>query len=119
MPFFKSCFYCFLLGITSHYVGEALPRRWFHWDRFPFRSWKWEKEGKLYDVLRIRAWKDHVPDMSRVMKDMIPKKVGLCPTSAEVMALVKETCVAELIHVALCLCAPSFICFGITEWGFF
>ena len=106
MPFFKSCFFCFLLGIASHYVGEALPRRWFHWDRFPFRSWRWEREGKIYDLIHIRAWKDRLPDMSRVMKDMIPKKVGVCPTSAEVMILVKETCVAEIIHVVLCICAP-------------
>lgn len=106
MAFFKSCLYCFLLGIASHYVGELLPRRWFHWDRFPYRSWKWEREGKIYDRIYIRAWKDHMPDISRVMKDMIPKRVGVCPTSEEVLILVKETCVAELIHWALCLCAP-------------
>lgn len=107
MAFLKSVIYVLALGVASHYIGEALPRKWFHWNRFPYRSWKWEREGRVYDAIRIRAWKDRVPDMSRVMKDMVPKKVGSCPKSADVWILVKETCVAEIIHAALCLLAPG------------
>ncbi|MBQ1229678.1 MAG: hypothetical protein IIX80_01465 [Clostridia bacterium] len=105
MAFLKSCIYVLAIGIASHFVGEALPRRWFCWDAFPYRAWKWEKEGKIYDRLRIRAWKDHLPDMSRVMKDMIPKRVGTCPTSERIYILIRETCVAECIHALLCICS--------------
>lgn len=31
--------YIALIGILSHVIGEALPRRWFHWDRFPYRAY--------------------------------------------------------------------------------
>lgn len=110
MPFLFSVLYVAILGIASHFIGEALPRR-FQPDRFPFRSWKWEREGKIYDKIRIRAWKDHMPDMSRIMKDMVPKRVGPCPKAEQVRVLIQETCVAEVVHVSLCLLAPVIYCF--------
>ncbi len=103
MAFLKSVIYIAILGVLAHFVGEAVPRRWFVWSRFPYRAYKWEREGKIYDVLRIRAWKDRVPDMSRVMRKMVPKRVGKCPKSAEVWRLVQETCVAEITHIVLCI----------------
>ena len=30
--------YMALIGILAHVIGEALPRRWFHWERFPYRA---------------------------------------------------------------------------------
>ncbi len=106
MALLKSMIYVAVLGVASHFIGEALPRRWFVWSRFPYRSYRWERGGKFYDHFHIRAWKDHMPDMSRIMPDMVPKKVGKCPTSQEVWVLVQETCVAELVHVALCILSP-------------
>ena len=106
MAFLKSFLYLGALGVLSHYVGEAIPVEWFHHDRFPFRVWRWERDGRIYDMLSIRAWKDRVPDMSRVMRDMVPKRLGRCPTSALAWRLVGETCRAEIVHVALCACTP-------------
>lgn len=105
MPFWKSLIYLLVLGLLSHWIGEALPRKWFSWDRFPYRAWRWEREGKIYEKLGIRAWKDRLPDKSRVVKSMVPKRVGGCPTSHSVYRLVRETCVAESVHFALCLLA--------------
>lgn len=119
MAFWKSCVYVMLLGIASHYVGEALPASWLRWDRFLFRTRKWEKNGAIYEKIRIQDWKDHMPDMSRVMKDMVPKKVGFCPKSADVWILVRETCRAEAVHVALCLCAPVIYLFWKNGMGIF
>lgn len=106
MAFLYSVLYVIAIGIASHFIGEAIPRRWFHYDRFPYRAWRWERDGKIYDALHIRKWKDHVPDMSRIMKDMVPKRVGKTPKSTDVWRLVQETCVAEIVHIGLCLCAP-------------
>lgn len=119
MPFLKSVLYVLALGIAAHYIGEALPRRWFHWDRFPYRPWKWEDDGDLYEKICIQDWKDHMPDMSRVMKDMVPKKVGICPSSKDVWILVRETCVAEIVHVALCFFAPGVYLFWKNWVGWF
>lgn len=119
MAFLKSVIYVLVLGIASHYIGEALPRRWFHWDRFPYKTRKWEQNGSIYEKIRIQDWKDHMPDMSRIMKDMVPKRVGICPTSQDVWVLVKETCVAEIVHVALCILAPGVYLFWRNAMGIF
>lgn len=110
MALLKSAIYVAALGIASHFIGEAIPRRWFRHDRFPFRAWKWENNGRVYHKIGIKSWKDRLPDMSKIMKDMIPKRVGKTPTSDAVWILVGETCRAEAVHFALCLCAPV-ICF--------
>ncbi len=107
MAFLKSVFYVVIWGMLSHFIGEALPRKWFKYDRFPFTPRKWEKNGTVYERIRIQDWKDHMPDMSRIMKNMVPKRVGFCPTSEQVRTLVVETCVAEVTHTALCLIAPG------------
>ena len=42
--------YIALIGILAHILGEALPRKWFHWDRFPYRTFSWEREGRVYEA---------------------------------------------------------------------
>ena len=46
-----------------------------------------------------------VADKSRFVKSMVPKRVGACPSSDSVYRLVRETCVAEIVHFALCILA--------------
>lgn len=41
--------------------------------------------------------------MSRVMRDMLPKRVTYDATSESLTALIRETCVAEFIHCWLCV----------------
>ena len=106
MAFLKSVLYVVFLGIVSHFIGEALPRKWFVWSRFPWRAFLWEREGRVYDALKIRAWKDRVPDMSRFCRRMVPKRVGKCPKAVDVWRLVLETCVAEAVHLGLCVLSP-------------
>ena len=106
MPFLFSVLYVILCGVLSHVIGEAIPRRIFHADRFPFAPWKWERNGAVYEKIRIRAWKDRLPDMSRVMKKMVPKRFPEFPTVDSVQRLIAETCVAEATHAVLCLVAP-------------
>ena len=40
--------YLLVLAALAHPLGQALPRRWFDGGRFPYRCYKWEKQGKLY-----------------------------------------------------------------------
>ena len=106
MPFLFSVLYVIFCGVLSHVIGEAIPRRIFHADRFPFAPWKWERNGAVYEKIHIRAWKDRLPDMSRVMKKMVPKRFPEFPTVDSVQRLIAETCVAEATHAVLCLVAP-------------
>ena len=101
MKLFRSIAYIGLLGVASHYIGEDIPRRLFKPEKFPYKSYRWEKNGKIYEHLSIRKWKTRVPDMSKVMTDMLPKRVTAGMTSADIDALIKETCVAEFVHKTL------------------
>ena len=97
----KSVIYTMVLGTAMFFIGEALPRKWFKAEKFPFRPFRWEGGGRLYEKVRIKKWKDRAPDMSRIRKKMVPKRIGIAPTPAKVYRLVQETCVAEFVHVVL------------------
>lgn len=66
--------YLLVLAVLAHPLGQALPRRWFDGGRFPYRCYKWEKQGKLYTRIGIERWKKLVPDMSRFLPDMVKKR---------------------------------------------
>ena len=92
------------VGFLANFIGEAFPRSIFRADRFPFRTCRWEKDGKIYEKVGVHHWKDHVPDMSRLRKKkMVPKHLGMCPTADGVHTLALETCRAEAVHAVLCL----------------
>ena len=74
MKFLYALLYIAALGILSHFVGQALPRAWFSAERFPYRAAEWENGGKVYEKLGIKRWKDFLPDMSRIMPDMVKKE---------------------------------------------
>lgn len=95
--------YLAALGVAAHFIGNALPRAWFHYDRFPWRSFPWERDGRIYRKIGVHRWKDHVPDMSKLCRDMVPKAVGARPTAAQLQAQLEENMVAEAVHWVLVL----------------
>ena len=103
MKLLMSIVYVAIIGILAHYVGESLPRGLFSEYKFPYRAFKWERGGKFYNRLNIKKWKTKLPDMSRIMRDMLPKRVTYDATSDNIDELIKETCVAECIHHWLCV----------------
>ena len=103
--------YFILSGALAHIVGEALPRRWFVPDRFPYACAAWEREGRVYEKLGIQHWKTLVPDMSRLFHRMTPKRFVQRPDAQSLLLLLQETCVAELVHWLLILFSPLiFLC---------
>lgn len=101
--------YIVLVAILAHYIGELIPRKWFDYERFPYTSFGWEKDGTAYDKIKIKKWKSKLPDLSRVAKYMVPKKVTADMTSSDLDILLRETCVAEFIHTALCIISSGVI----------
>ncbi len=76
-----------------------MPKRWFHADRFPFRSYDAERNGEIYQNLGIRWWKDRLPDMSRIFPKWIPsKRIVPGMDCGQIIVMIQETCVAELVH---------------------
>ena len=89
--FWRAALYAAALGILAHPVGQALPRRWFDGERFPYECYKWEKQGKLYTRIGVDRWKTLVPDMSRILPDMVKKQVSpTAVTAAQADVLVQD-----------------------------
>lgn len=103
MELLWSFFYAILIGIISHFYGQALPRKWFRADKFPYRSFRFEQEGRVYRHIGVHKWQDKLPDLSRVLDNMVPKRMKADMTAEDVRTLVAEECVAEHVHVMLCI----------------
>jgi glycosyl-4,4'-diaponeurosporenoate acyltransferase len=107
------------LGICSHFIGEALPRRLFHPERFPFRTFKWEQNGKFYKKhFKIELWKSKMPDKSQKVKSMEQKSVSGDRSSEHLQRLTLETCVAEAVHWVLLLLSGLFSIFMARPLGY-
>lgn len=108
MRFVYCVIYVAAIGLLSHVIGEALPRKWFDPEKKPYAPWKIERSGRLYRALRVHKWKDKLPDMSRISPKMVKKSISLSSATSEAISkIVTETCVAEMIHDALILLAPG------------
>lgn len=103
-PFIDCCIYLAVIGVAGFFLGRLLPKNWFPHDSFPYRPFAFEKGGQIYTALGVRRWKDSFPDMSVILPATIPsKRLPKRATSAHLMLMLQETCVAELIHFLLCI----------------
>ena len=116
MSFLYAVLYIAALGILSHFLGQALPRAHFSAERFPYRAAQWEKGGKAYEKLGIKHWKDHLPDMSKIMPDMVKKKMSAAKEQG-MEVLIEETCVAECVHWALIILSLGIFLFWRSPWA--
>lgn len=105
MKILLTLIYVTVVGQVCFWTGLFLPRGIFNENRFPFREFKWEKGGKVYDKLGIKKWKAKLPEMSRITSLIFPKKLKNNMTSEDFDRLVKESCIAELSHYVLCVCS--------------
>lgn len=114
MPKFLSCvIYLALAGIVGFVLGRILPKRWFRADRFPYRPFQFEQNGNLYLKLKIRKWQNRIPDMSKILPGTMPaKSLAAGYGAADLTRMIQETCVAEFIHVLLCVAG----CFCVLLW---
>lgn len=97
----KCILYLAAIGAASFVVGRLLPKAWLHEDRFPFRPFVFEQQGKLYEKLKIKSWQNKLPDMSRLFTHLMPAKKMNAETLRDLPLMIQETCVAELIHLLL------------------
>ena len=106
--------YVAVIGALSNVFAIFINRDKLDENKRPFKSKKWERNGKIYDKLKIRKWKGKLPDMSKILPFLRPKKVVSGTTSKDLRALIKETCVAEIVHTVLMILSIGvvFICPG-------
>ena len=109
--------YIAVLGIVSHVIGESIDRDSIQFEKFPFAPYRWENEGRFYKKLRIEAWKKALPDKSRFVRTMVRKSLEDNRSSEHLKCLIKETCVAELVHWLLLFAGPLFRLFSDSAFG--
>ena len=110
MEIFRCLIYFAIIGVLSFVAGRLMPKRWFRYDAFPYRSARFEKEGAIYNKLKIKSWQNKVPDMSRIFPKMMPAKCLGSKTDAKTLkTMLQETCIAELTHGVLCFAGLHFV----------
>lgn len=117
MSLLYAVIYIAVLGILSHFVGQALPRARFSAESFPYRTADWENGGRVYEKLGIKHWKDALPDMSRIMPDMVKKKMTGQNREQGMDVLIAETCVAECVHYWLIVLSLGIFLFWRGVWA--
>lgn len=96
--------YFAVTGTLFFFIGRMFPKSVFKYDKFPFKSFGFEKGGKIYTKIGINKWQSKVPDMSRIFKKLMPAK-NLCGSidSQRLRVMILETCEAEVTHFLLCI----------------
>ena len=70
----------------------------------------------MYEKLGIKRWKDYLPDMSKIMPDMVKKKMSAAKEQGTAV-LIAETCVAECVHWALIVLSLGIFLFWRGGWA--
>ena len=102
MYFVSCCIYAACIGLAGFVLGRVMLKRLFRPGQFPYRAYTFEQEGRIYRKIGIHRWQAIVPDMSRILpKFMMRKRIFHRPNDAQLTAMIRETCVAEMIHMLL------------------
>lgn len=102
--FTKCVIYLAAISVGFFVAGRVVPKSWFRYGRYPYRSFRFEHDGRLYRILAVQKWKDRFPDMSAAFPGLMPSKRMPKGASAEHLErMIQETCVAEWTHWLLCL----------------
>ncbi len=117
MEFVNCVIYTAAIGVGSFVLGRLMPISWFHEDCFPYRGYLWEREGKVYQALGIRKWQNKVPDMSKIFPQIMQEKKMTHHYQEDLPLMIKETCIAEFIHVLLCIAGLAYIGIWPGIWG--
>lgn len=105
--------YVIVVGILSNVFAKFIPRR-FNPNKPPFKSFKWEDNGKFYQKkLKINLWKDKLTDVSRAGVTGVEKSLKELD-AGRLEKIIQETCVAEVVHAAIIILSP--IMFAIMDF---
>lgn len=107
--FFRCVFIGCVIGPMAFFLGQLLPRANFDYDNPPYKPYRWERGGMIYTRIGIQYWKDALPDMSRHIRSMVQKRLVVFRDAEYIDDLIRETCVAELVHWILILLSPIFL----------
>lgn len=96
--FFKCFVYLTSLGMLAFFAGRWIPKSWINPDVFPYKTLQFENDGRIYEQFGVRKWQNKVLDMSKIFPKIIPQKKISDNLQDSLPLMIKETCIAELIH---------------------
>ena len=102
MAFWECVQYLVITGIIAFFVGRIMPKKWFCPNSFPYRSFRFEQDGKFYHKFKIHYWQSKLPDMSKILPNLMPAKDLSGNYAERLPEMIQETCMAEFIHIVLC-----------------
>lgn len=103
MKLLNCVLYFAVTGIGGFLLGRLIPKSWLRPEGCLFRTRAFEKDGKLYDRLKVRFWQNKLPDMSRILPRALPAKKMTGDYQQRLPRMIQETCAAELTHLILCV----------------
>ncbi len=111
--FFRCFVYLTSLGMLAFFAGRIIPKSWINPDIFPYKTFQFENDGRIYELFGVREWQSKVLDMSKILPKFIPQKKLDNKLQDTLPLMIKETCIAELIHWILFV--PVFYCLTLWE----
>jgi glycosyl-4,4'-diaponeurosporenoate acyltransferase len=93
-----------VVGYTAH----RLPSRQLGRDGRLTRLRAWERDGRLYERLAIRRWKDRLPEFGAVFPGGVSKRSLATRDTPALTRFAAETRRAEVVHWAIPLVTPLF-----------
>ena len=103
---------CWLvIGLGTGLVGHRLPLRCLDHDTWITRARKFERGGRFYESLRIRSWKDRLPEGGATFRDGVSKAHLIGRSDADLERFAAETRRAEYVHWANAAAGPLFAVF--------
>ncbi|WP_252311554.1 glycosyl-4,4'-diaponeurosporenoate acyltransferase [Sinobaca sp. H24] len=84
-----------------------------------YRIREWEEDGKVYDALKIKKWKDRLPEASSWTKLGISKSTLSLRNTNDIAVFYTEANRSELSHWLQILPAPLFFLFNEPWVGWF
>lgn len=104
-----SCVAWVVVGVVTGYVLVRLPAERFAHDSWLTRPRSFEDSGGWYQRrLRIRRWKDRLPEKGDMFRDGFSKRHLLDRSDAHLQRFVAETRRAEYVHWANLAAGPLF-----------
>jgi glycosyl-4,4'-diaponeurosporenoate acyltransferase len=91
------------------YAAHRLPRARLDHDGAFTRLRRWERDGRVYERLLIRRWKDRVPELGGAFGGGVSKRALAAGDTSALDAFAAETRRAELVHWAIPAVTPVFV----------
>lgn len=86
------------------FIHRLIPYKYYKENNAYFREKKGER--KFYEKLKIRVWKDKIPELGGKLKYFDKSKIVDNADSNYFMTFIKETCMGEMVHLVSFIVAP-------------